>query len=500
VTDATADIERPLDRLRVLAKQDVLVTPTLRHIEGFTLEGLLTFLWHGDPGAEQVVLMCGGAMGGLLGPANGLYHDLGETFAGDGIGVVRVGYRRPNDLPACVLDVAGAADLAHRNGARRFVIMGHSFGGAGSVSGLHAADDLSVVTLSPVGGLRARRSAAPAAPARRSRRAAAVDGRSGGAGAGRRRRRRSPGPAIYRRGRRAPARGSGVVWRLHRPRRRRGTVQAGRWLNRPVSFGVGPCASSATRAATWRRPSCCTAEGERHAWGRTAAALGTGTIDCDRSHGHGNSGWDGRGFWVRRSHATVRGRAQLVASRSWELTQRPRRLVTWAGADCQRPRRAVDIAPRVDPVGVERSVQFMTGHPVGFATLEEAADAVAAYVPQRPRPRDLNGLRKNLRQGTDGRFRWHWDPRFMNGDRPPRASQNPERLEAAARALRVPTLLVRGRLSDVVNEDGARAFVAIVPHARYVDVSGAGHMVAGDQNDPFTQAVVSFLAETDGRG
>jgi len=134
MTDAAPSDERPLDRLRVLAKQDVLVTPSLRHIEGFTLEGLLTFLWHGDPGAERVVLMCGGAMGGLLGPANGLYHDLGETFARDGIGVIRIGYRRPNDLPGCVLDVAGAADLAHRNGARRFVIVGHSFGGAVAIN------------------------------------------------------------------------------------------------------------------------------------------------------------------------------------------------------------------------------------------------------------------------------------------------------------------------------------------------------------------------------
>jgi pimeloyl-ACP methyl ester carboxylesterase len=112
----------------------VLVTPELRHIEGFTVEGLLTFLWHGDPGAERVVLMCGGAMGGLLGPANGLYHDLGVGFASDGIGTIRVGYRRPNDLPACVLDVAAAADLAHRNGGRRFVIVGHSFGGAVAIN------------------------------------------------------------------------------------------------------------------------------------------------------------------------------------------------------------------------------------------------------------------------------------------------------------------------------------------------------------------------------
>lgn len=124
--------ERPLDRVGILAKQDV-ITPGLRDIEGFTFEGLLPFLWHGDPGAERVVLMCGGAMGGLLGPANGLYHDLGERFAAESIGAIRVGYRRPNDLPTCVLDVAAAADLALRNGGRRFVVMGHSFGGAARV-------------------------------------------------------------------------------------------------------------------------------------------------------------------------------------------------------------------------------------------------------------------------------------------------------------------------------------------------------------------------------
>jgi dienelactone hydrolase len=132
--DDSAAPERPLDRLRVLAKQDVLVTPVLRHIEAFTLEGLVTFLWHGNPQAERVVLMCGGAMGGLLGPANALYHDLGERLAGEDIGAIRIGYRRPNDLPACVLDVAAAADLAHRNGGRRFVIIGHSFGGAVAIN------------------------------------------------------------------------------------------------------------------------------------------------------------------------------------------------------------------------------------------------------------------------------------------------------------------------------------------------------------------------------
>jgi pimeloyl-ACP methyl ester carboxylesterase len=71
-------------------------------------------------------------MGGLLGPADGFYHWLGEDLAapGSGIGVLRVGWRRPNDLDLCTLDLLAVADLAARAGAERFVTGGHSFGGA----------------------------------------------------------------------------------------------------------------------------------------------------------------------------------------------------------------------------------------------------------------------------------------------------------------------------------------------------------------------------------
>jgi hypothetical protein len=125
--------QAPLESLGALARDEVQVTPTLRHVEVYTMEGLLTLLWHGDPGAENVVLMCGGAMGGLLGPAGGVYHHLGEWLAARSISTIRVGYRRPNHLPKCVHDLAAAADLANRFGARRFVTVGHSFGGAVAV-------------------------------------------------------------------------------------------------------------------------------------------------------------------------------------------------------------------------------------------------------------------------------------------------------------------------------------------------------------------------------
>jgi fermentation-respiration switch protein FrsA (DUF1100 family) len=145
--------QAPLETLGALARDEVQVTPTMRHIEVYTMEGLLTLLWHGDPAAEHVVLLCGGAMGGLLGPADGVYHHLGEWLAPRGIGAVRVGYRRPNHLPKCVHDLAAAADLANRFGARRFVTVGHSFGGAvavqaGIVLGPHCRGVVTLATQS----------------------------------------------------------------------------------------------------------------------------------------------------------------------------------------------------------------------------------------------------------------------------------------------------------------------------------------------------------------
>lgn len=158
----------------------------------------------------------------------------------------------------------------------------------------------------------------------------------------------------------------------------------------------------------------------------------------------------------------------------------------------------VDITPRMERAGVDRIVGFMLDRvETGFADLDEAADAIAAYQPHRPRPRDLSGLAKNLRRDSDGRWRWHWDPDMYLGPNPLGAAAQAHRFGEAAEALRVPTLLVRGRMSDLVSEETSREFLALCPHARYVDVSDAGHMVAGDRNDAFSAAVIDFLVTLD---
>jgi pimeloyl-ACP methyl ester carboxylesterase len=157
----------------------------------------------------------------------------------------------------------------------------------------------------------------------------------------------------------------------------------------------------------------------------------------------------------------------------------------------------VDITPRMDPSGVNKIISFMSERMHdGFGSVEEAADAIASYLPHRSRPKSLDGLSKNLRRHSDGRYRWHWDPRFIeqrhDGD-----ADEPHHIEAdlmaAARALTLPVLLVRGARSELVTDAHVEEFMTLVPHAQYADVKGAGHMVAGDRNDAFAGAVVSFL-------
>ena len=130
----------PLDQLEALAVQEQEIDDGLTQIEIYTMSGLLGLWWHGPRDAERVVLACGGAMGGTLGPGR-LFHRLGRTLTGEGIGTIRIDYRLPNDLPACTHDAAAAADWAARQGARRMVAMGHSFGGAVAIRLAVALDE-----------------------------------------------------------------------------------------------------------------------------------------------------------------------------------------------------------------------------------------------------------------------------------------------------------------------------------------------------------------------
>ena len=237
----------------------------------------------------------------------------------------------------------------------------------------------------------------------------------------------------------------------------------------------------------------------RHAWGGTAvrmAAAGWHAISVDL-RGHGESAWTEQYQRMDFGGDVIEivkqlGSEPMLVGASLGGNSALYAVDMHDGALCSALV-LVDIAPRTNPAGVARIIDFMRSGAEGFATIEAAADAVAAYLRERDRPKDVSGLRKNLRQKADGRWYWHWDPRFLE-----RTSAGRERdaqaLEAAAERLTVPTLLVRGGKSDVLTEDGIEAFKALVPHSRFADIAGAGHMVAGDKNDAFTDAILSFAA------
>ncbi|WIG56478.1 MAG: Hydrolase, alpha/beta fold family [Rhodanobacteraceae bacterium] len=242
----------------------------------------------------------------------------------------------------------------------------------------------------------------------------------------------------------------------------------------------------------------------RHAWVRAAeglAAHGWHAVTFD-ARGHGDSGRLADGSYaleqfvddlltVARSLAAP---PVLVGASMGGLLG-----LVAAGETRPDPFRAlvlVDITPRWESEGVERMLGFMRAHPRGFASLDEAADAVAAYLPQRRRRKDRYELAQLLHRGDDGRLRWHWDPALLDtvaheGER------HQQRLLKAARNIDVPVLLVSGGRSDIVSDATVTEFLEAVPHARHVEIPHATHTLAGDDNAAFTAAIEPFLTTLD---
>lgn len=240
----------------------------------------------------------------------------------------------------------------------------------------------------------------------------------------------------------------------------------------------------------------------RQAWSPTATALAARdwrSITSD-ARGHGESAWRDDGAYdfaqfVDDLHLMAKFAQKkpgdlpiLIGASMGGLLG----LVAQAEFACFRALVLVDITPRWETAGIERILSFMRAHPEGFDSLEAAAEAIAHYLPHRRERKSPERLRQLLIRSQDGRLRWHWDPHLLDSIAAKGQSQQ-DRLIDAARAVCVPTLLISGTQSDIVSDSTIEEFRACVPHARHVRVENATHMVVGDRNDAFTDAVLEFI-------
>jgi len=240
----------------------------------------------------------------------------------------------------------------------------------------------------------------------------------------------------------------------------------------------------------------------RGAWGGTARALAEEGFRCVTfdARGHGQSGHVAGGDYHMEqfigdlrllAHAELRKPILVGASMGGLLG------LVLAGEidpDAFRALVLVDITPRWETKGVERILAFMQARPDGFASYAQAAEEIARYLPHRAERKTEDQLRPLLREGEDGRLRWHWDPALLNGLVSESEKYQP-RLMAAAAKVRVPVLLLSGGRSDVVSRDTVDEFLQLVPHAQHVELPRATHMVAGDANDAFTREIARFAAQ-----
>lgn len=240
----------------------------------------------------------------------------------------------------------------------------------------------------------------------------------------------------------------------------------------------------------------------RGAWRSTAEALAGQGYRCVTfdSRGHGESAWVSGGDYHMEqfvgdlrllAHAELSKPILVGASMGGLLG-----LMVAGEIDPQAFRALVlvDITPRWETKGVERILAFMQAHPDGFASYEDAAEQIAAYLPHRAERKSEDQLRPLLREGADGRLRWHWDPALLGGLISESERYQP-RLMAAAAKVAVPVLLLSGGRSDVVSSDTVEEFLRLVPHAEHVELPRATHMVAGDANDAFTREITRFVGE-----
>ncbi len=153
----------------------------------------------------------------------------------------------------------------------------------------------------------------------------------------------------------------------------------------------------------------------------------------------------------------------------------------------------VDTAPVIADAARSRVMRFVSAAAV-FDTFHAIVESALAYNPRRSKQALIGSLRNSVRQRSDGKWTWKYDPSISTA--PP---SDPTAQWQALSRVRCPALFVMGEDSDMVSSETLDKVLSTVPGSKAESVSAAGHLVPGDNPAGFDHALRKFLNGLGGR-
>ena len=148
---------------------------------------------------------------------------------------------------------------------------------------------------------------------------------------------------------------------------------------------------------------------------------------------------------------------------------------------------SVDVPPTIRLPRDRRALAGSDPARSGFESIEAAFAAERPVYPLSSQEVLMHRVRHNLRQREDGRWVWKHSPDVAR-------HWNPDDLSEAIRAIRCPTLIVRGGESEVLDAETATRTTEAIPHAMLVTVEDSGHSVPMDKPAEFERVVREFVS------
>ena len=237
---------------------------------------------------------------------------------------------------------------------------------------------------------------------------------------------------------------------------------------------------------------------QAHSWDFISLALSEDyhVLALDQ-RGHGDSDWARDGdYSVEAQTGDLGGFVEKAGLEGFVLighSMGGRNSYVWAS---QNPTKLnglviVDTGPENRRRGSDRIRRFKE-LPDELDTFEEFAERVQEYT-GRSREQVMGALKHSIRERPDGKWTWKYDKSMRGPDRQ-ETGWSSEQLWECVNQIDCPTLLVRGERSDLFMEETMVKMQSLIADCESVTISGAGHLVQGDNPVDFLTSVKGHLA------